>query len=250
MKKWLYHDEQDAKLYDLPDNPIAKSKQLEELYAEGWRDSPADLPANEGNMPMQSIVIIDDPRADEVKRPPVVMRAKLRLINITDKYDFGETLHFAAVVAPEYDETGNDEDNTFSKFTPTADLRMVVNNPDLQGKLPEGSVYYVDFTLAEAAPEKIEQETPPPAQTTDAPEHEATNVKEPEQEEEELSDKEEEEASALLAQFQRDPKSLTKDEHVKLGAAMGLRLMKAWNEDTLINKITEALNNGDSQATA
>ena len=69
-------------------------------------------------------------------------------------------------------------------------------------------------------------------------------------EEEELDDEAEERASALLLQFKRDPASLTKDEHVELGAALGIQLMKAWKEQTMINKINEVLTDGNAQATA
>ena len=56
------------------------------------------------------------------------------------------------------------------------------------------------------------------------------------------------EQQGLLSAFQENPESLTKDEHVELGKGLGLKLMKAWKEETLIAKIQEKLN-GNDQAT-
>ena len=56
------------------------------------------------------------------------------------------------------------------------------------------------------------------------------------------------EQQSLLSAFQENPESLTKDEHVELGKGLGLKLMKAWKEETLIAKIQEKLN-GNDQAT-
>jgi len=47
----------------------------------------------------------------------------------------------------------------------------------------------------------------------------------------------------LLERFNEDPKSLNKEEHIILGKELGLTLRINWGEDTMIDKITEALNN-------
>jgi len=76
------------------------------------------------------------------------MRAKMRISSV-NRTEYGETLKMNAVAKVEaYSEDGSDEDNTFAKFTPSADLEMQVNNPDLWGKFTPGDYYYLDFTQA------------------------------------------------------------------------------------------------------
>lgn len=80
-----------------------------------------------------------------------VMRAKMRVDKV-ERFEQGqpfESLTFRAVVAKDYDETGLDEDNTFSRFTPFAELKMSITNPALLGKFEAGQVFYVDFTEAD-----------------------------------------------------------------------------------------------------
>lgn len=52
-------------------------------------------------------------------------------------------------VSKGYPEDGSDEDNTYAKFSPMADFRLVVNNPRLFGQFKPEQKYYVDLTLAE-----------------------------------------------------------------------------------------------------
>lgn len=60
-----------------------------------------------------------------------------------------ETVHFSAVGKDEpYGDDGSDENNTFAKFTPSADLRIHIANPELIGAHKVGDVFYVDFTPA------------------------------------------------------------------------------------------------------
>jgi len=76
------------------------------------------------------------------------MRAKMRVSSVEENGE-GETLNFSAVCKDEaYGEGGLDENNTFAKFTPTANLSMYVNNPALKGKFKVGEEYYLDFTEA------------------------------------------------------------------------------------------------------
>lgn len=76
------------------------------------------------------------------------MRAKLKVTNV-EPFDGGENLSFSAVGKSEpYDEKGSDENNTYASFTPTAELKMTVNNPNLLGKFKVGQEFYVDFTPA------------------------------------------------------------------------------------------------------
>jgi len=76
------------------------------------------------------------------------IRAKLRLDKV-EQFETCEVLAFSAVGASNYPVDGVHEDNTYCKFTPSAELRMTVTNPALLGKFKPGERYYVDFTLAE-----------------------------------------------------------------------------------------------------
>jgi hypothetical protein len=87
------------------------------------------------------------------------MRAKLKISSVQQHTSVqsagaeptvsGETLNFTAVCRSEgYPADGSDENNTFSKFTPSADLRMYIANPALFGQFKEGDTFYVDFTPA------------------------------------------------------------------------------------------------------
>jgi hypothetical protein len=79
------------------------------------------------------------------------MRAKLKLESVT-KTEHGETLNFMAVCGSGKTADGIDEDNTYSKYTPSASLTMYVNNPALIGKFVPGEKYYVNFELAAIPP--------------------------------------------------------------------------------------------------
>lgn len=75
------------------------------------------------------------------------MRAKMVVQNVV-KHEACEVLSFNAVCKSEYDSTGDDEDNTFAKWSPSATCAITVANPALFGKFAVGEKYYVDFTPA------------------------------------------------------------------------------------------------------
>ncbi|MDD5150154.1 MAG: hypothetical protein PHC28_06670 [Flavobacterium sp.] len=76
------------------------------------------------------------------------MKAKLKVVNLNKSAD-SETINFVGVSKSDgYDETGLDENNTFAKYTPCADLRIVVTNPALFNTFEIGQEYYLDFVLA------------------------------------------------------------------------------------------------------
>lgn len=75
------------------------------------------------------------------------MRAKMKLQQV-DRTEYGEKLKFAAVAANKYPEDGSDENNTYAKFSPSAEVGIQVTNPALFGKFNPGESYYVDFTPA------------------------------------------------------------------------------------------------------
>lgn len=78
------------------------------------------------------------------------MRAKIRVSQVVNHSETCETLHFNAVAKNDgYPADGSDENNTFAKWTPSAELKLTVTNPDLIGKFEPGEAFYVDFTKAE-----------------------------------------------------------------------------------------------------
>ena len=78
------------------------------------------------------------------------MRAKMKITSV-QKFEGQDTLTFAAVGKDgAYPDGGLSDDNTYSKYTPSADLKMVIQNPALLDKFNVGDKFYVDFTPAEA----------------------------------------------------------------------------------------------------
>ena len=76
-----------------------------------------------------------------------MMLAKMKVVSVERDGDT-EMVSFSAVCKNQYDEEGLDENNTFAKFTPAAELGMMINNPALVGKMMEGEEYYIDFSKA------------------------------------------------------------------------------------------------------
>lgn len=86
------------------------------------------------------------------------MRCKLLLLSIIPLASASgalitETLKFTAVSKKDgYPEDGSDENNTFARFSPSADMSITVANEALHGKFTAGEEFYVDFTRANADP--------------------------------------------------------------------------------------------------
>lgn len=80
------------------------------------------------------------------------MRAKVKLNAIQHNHG-SETLTFNPVCKPNgySDSQGLDEDNTYSKYSPSGQFILTVANPALLGKFQVGEAYYVDFTKVEQA---------------------------------------------------------------------------------------------------
>lgn len=76
------------------------------------------------------------------------MRAKMKVQSVT-QFGSSEQLKLSAVSASSYPDNGSDEDNTYAKFSPTAELTITIANPALIGKFAPGETYYVDFTPAQ-----------------------------------------------------------------------------------------------------
>ena len=82
------------------------------------------------------------------------MRAKMRIQQVK-KNEYGGVLQDISLdlraVGPNsaYPEDGSDENNTFARWTPSADLSMTISNPALFESFSVGDEFYVDFTKAE-----------------------------------------------------------------------------------------------------
>lgn len=83
----------------------------------------------------------------------MLMRAKLKVAHVHPwEGNTGETLTFLAVGKNEaYPEDGSDENNTYARFTPMAELKMAIQNPALLGKISVDQEFYVDFTPVNSA---------------------------------------------------------------------------------------------------
>lgn len=77
----------------------------------------------------------------------VKMRAKLVISEVISFETKIERLKLRAVSrADGYPEDGSDENNTFAKFSPEANLEIAITNPDLVGTFKPGESFYLDFT--------------------------------------------------------------------------------------------------------
>ena len=76
------------------------------------------------------------------------MRAKF-VVSSVDQCPSGERVNFNAVAkSPAYPSDGSDEDNTFAKFSPSANCSIFIANPALWQQFKAGDKFYVDFTPA------------------------------------------------------------------------------------------------------
>lgn len=77
------------------------------------------------------------------------MRAKMTVSKV-ERVVGGDRVTFNAVCrSDKYPEDGRDEDNTYAKFSPQAELTIFIANPALLGKHEPGEKFYVDFTKAD-----------------------------------------------------------------------------------------------------
>lgn len=77
-------------------------------------------------------------------------RAKLRVESVK-LLEGGEEIQMRAVCKTgAYPADGSDEDNTYAKFSPSADFRLYVTNEKLFGQFKPGQKFYADLTLAPA----------------------------------------------------------------------------------------------------
>ncbi|MBP7501174.1 MAG: hypothetical protein KA784_00140 [Aquabacterium sp.] len=85
------------------------------------------------------------------------MRAKLQVGFVQQHFSdaertkvSSETVTMHAVAATKYEGDGADEDNTYARWSPSAQLTINIANPVLFGKFKAGDKFYVDFTPATA----------------------------------------------------------------------------------------------------
>ena len=73
------------------------------------------------------------------------MRAKFTINKIV-KTAHSETLEMTPVTPGSFGPSGESEDNTFARWTPSGNLSLTITNPDLIGTFSPGDTYYLDFT--------------------------------------------------------------------------------------------------------
>ncbi len=79
------------------------------------------------------------------------LRAKLRVSEILLQKDpDGKISQERVKLSAVYGEPGT-ENAQWSKWTPSANFEIYINNPEAMGKLSAGHEYFVDFTPAETA---------------------------------------------------------------------------------------------------
>lgn len=83
------------------------------------------------------------------------MRAKMRVSQVETFKNQDETeivnerLKLNAVAkSGSYPNDGSDENNSFARWTPNAELTISISNPELFGKFSVDQTFYVDFTEA------------------------------------------------------------------------------------------------------
>ena len=75
-----------------------------------------------------------------------MMRAKIKVTSVKPGETYEELTFNAVSKSDGYPADGSDENNTFAKWTPSAELNMTITNPNLIGKFTVGQEFYVDFT--------------------------------------------------------------------------------------------------------
>lgn len=83
------------------------------------------------------------------------MRAKLQVGSVfqhkdTDQEVTGESVTFFGVCRTNgyADTEGLDEDNTYARYSPSAQFSIMIANPALFGQFEPGQKFYVDFSPA------------------------------------------------------------------------------------------------------
>lgn len=78
-----------------------------------------------------------------------MMRAKMQVQSVTGGETY-ESITMSAVTSSDkpYGPNGENEDNTYARYTPSGNLSLSITNPALIGKFKVGQKFYLDFTEA------------------------------------------------------------------------------------------------------
>lgn len=82
---------------------------------------------------------------------PFRAKVTLRAIEKNSYQPSGERQKFSCVSGGKYGPNGENEDNSFARYTPDGNIELTVTNPDLVGAHELGTDFYVDFTPIEKA---------------------------------------------------------------------------------------------------
>lgn len=74
-------------------------------------------------------------------------RAKVMVQKVTEHGDAIEVIANPVCSCKPYGPNGESEDNTFARYTPSGEIKLWINNPDLKDKIKVEQKFYVDFTL-------------------------------------------------------------------------------------------------------
>jgi len=81
------------------------------------------------------------------------MIAKFKVVKV-ETFDAVNPNHqqvtMMAVTDKPFDPDGNSDDNSFSRWTPSGELKMTITNPALVNALKEGEKYYLTFNKADS----------------------------------------------------------------------------------------------------
>lgn len=78
------------------------------------------------------------------------MIAKFEVVSVQAQFEGAEELLFRAVSNKPFDAEGASDDNSFARWTPSGELKMTVQNPNLLGQFKSGQKFYLNFTPAES----------------------------------------------------------------------------------------------------
>lgn len=78
-----------------------------------------------------------------------MMRAKMQIGSIEVFNGGAETLNLNCVTGNKpFGPEGENEDNTFARYSPSGSMKLTITNPFLAGKFKPGQKFYLDFTEA------------------------------------------------------------------------------------------------------
>jgi hypothetical protein len=109
---------------------------------------------NLGELPEPELEERQDAVVAEAHQEPAprVMRAKFAVEAVENVSETQQNVYFRGVSGTwPYPADGSDENNTYAKFSPMAEARFGIANPNLRDAFAVGDEFYADFTLAKKA---------------------------------------------------------------------------------------------------